>query len=271
MNTETKIIAPRSLTILFIQYFGLCFLFAAIKLIFEENTSNAYFTILIGFTLVLSFIMLYFPQKYITRVIINKDRNVLEKVKKSQVLQKYELGSIKSFTSKRILARPDKYKLLVDKIDGSSDEIFNEYPCGKFGNNWECFAEKISVLTNKSLRKEMWQEDYDGKLSMISQEKAFQDNRKKGIFMFAVPLSISFLGAVYFKMFLSTKALIFAGLVTVLINISISFYYVLKNRKDFGKLSNNTFVLIIYVLTLLIPYFSFYILFVYLLNGFQLM
>ena len=243
-------------------------MFAAIKSIFKTNISNTYLTILIGFQLALSFIMLYFPQKYITCLIINEDKNILEKVKKGKVPQKYELDSIKCFTSKRILARPDKYKLLIDKIDGTSDEIFNEYPFGKFGNHWECFAEKLSVLTNKPLSKEMWQEDYDGKLSLISPE-AFQDKKKNGIFMFAVPLSISFLGAACLKVFPSTKAFIYAGLVTVLINIIISFYFVFKNRKDFGKLSNNTFILAVYVLTLLIPYCSFYILFVYWLNSFQ--
>jgi hypothetical protein len=224
--------------------------------------------IFVGLPLVIAFVMFYFPQKYLTRLIINDDKNVLEKVKKGQVLEIYELNSIMDFRLKKILSRPGKYKLLLDKIDGSSVEIFNEDSF--LGNHWKRFAENLSFITNKPLKEEIWQEDFDGKLIPVSPED-LNTNKKKGILRLAVPLCVSLIGAIYCRLSPSKEVFIFAGLITVLINISLSFYYVLKNKKDFGRLSNNTIVLVIYVLTLLIPYFSFYILFVYLLNGFQLM
>jgi len=277
MNDDKSIVAPRSLTILVIQYCGLVPFFTAISMFLATITSHVSFTsevytilmIFVGLPLAISFFMFYFPEKYKTHLVINEIQNILEKVKNGQVIQRYELDSMKGFTSKRILSQPNQYKLFYDKMDGSAVEIFNECTIWD-GIKWERFSEKLSLITNKPLAKEIWREDFDGKLSLISPE-TIQNNKKKGVYRLVVPLGISLLGAVYFKFFPSKEIFIFAGLVTVLINVIISFYYVFKNRKDFGKLSNNTFVLVIYVLTLLIPYFSFYIIFVYLLNGFQLM
>lgn len=280
MNDDKTIVAPRSLAILVIQYCGLVPLFIAISTFLAIITSHVSFTsevftilmILVGLPLAISFFMFYFPQKYITLLKINEEENILEKIKKGQIIQKIELNSVKGITSKWILAAPCSYKLFVDNIDDSSFEILNEYNTN-IGTHWERFSEKLSTLTKKPLIKEIWKEDFDGKLSLVSPETidTIKYKRKQQRVYIIITIFISSLGAVYFKIFPSTKALLFAGLVTVLINIALSFYYVLRNRKDFGKLSNNAFVLVIYVLTLLIPFISFYIMFVFLLNGFQLM
>lgn len=277
MNSQKIILAPRSFPILVIQIFGLCPLLIVMIMVLAIVTSDAsftpkdlmYLTAIIGPLLTVSILMLYFPQKYIPRLKIDQAQNIFEKVKKGQALHKYEFDSIKGFTSKRILTIPGgKFKLLLDKIDGSSVEIFNEDTPYK-GSNWERFAEKLSALINKPLINEIWAEDYNGTLSLISPE-AIKTNRKKGASILAVPLCIAFFGAVYFKMFPSSKAFILAGSVTVILNISISYYYIFKNREDFEKWSNNTFVLIVSTLTLIIPYSIFYIFLASLLNGFQL-
>ena len=240
-------------------------------------TSNAFFTpkdllyltAIIGPLIIISFFMLYFPQKYIPHLNIDENKNIFQKIKKGQAQQIYEFDSIKGFTSKRILTIPGgKYKLIIDKIDGSSVVIFNEDTPYK-GSHWERFAEKLSVLTNKPLIKEIWAEDYNGTLSLISPD-AILTNRKQGAYILAVPVCIALLGAIYFKMFPSSKTFIWMGFITVVLNISISYYYVFTNKEDFGKWSNNIFVLIVSTLTLIIPYSIFYIFLVSLFNGFQL-
>jgi hypothetical protein len=197
MENQKTILGPRSFPIWAIQIFGLCCpvltVIIALSAIITSNVSSLtakdlfYLTAIIGPLVLISILMLYVPQKYIPRVKVDEPQGIFQIIKKGHSPQVYELSSIKSFISKRILTIPGgKNKILINKTDGSSTEIFNEdLPFS--GIFWESFAEKISVLTNKQLVKEIWAENYNGKLSLISPE-SMQTNKNKGMLLFAVPL-----------------------------------------------------------------------------------
>jgi hypothetical protein len=87
--------------------------------------------------------------------------------------------------------------------------------------------------------------------------------------MLSVPLTVSFLGAVTYRVSPSARAFVLFGIISVLVNIIISSAYFVRNRIQFGKWADNPITLVIAVLTLLIPYSMFYCVIAFALMGFR--
>ena len=277
LNRNNKLLlAPRSFPIFLIHVFGLCPLCTVIILLFIVIASGVHFnskdifylsTICLPFLLI-SFFMLYFPQKYRYRLIVDQNEGILKKSKKGQPAETYDINSIKGLTSKRIITIPGgQYKLILEKHDGSSSVLFYEDTPYK-GSHWERFSDRVADAIGRPLEKEIWVEDDNGKLSLISPE-TLVSSKRKGMWFLAILASVSFLGAASFRISISAKTFFFIGLITVLTNIVISFYYVFRHRDQFGKWGYHNLLLVGAVLTLVIPYSIFYVLFVFALFGFQ--
>lgn len=269
--------APRSFSILLLQILGLCPLVTIIMMLIAIIASGSTYTskdvlylsaILVPLALI-SFVMLYFSQEYIPRLTVDENKTIMKKVKKGQPIQTYDINSIDGLTSKRTMTIPGgKYELILRKSDGSSMVLVNEDTPYK-GSRWERFAEKLSGAIDRPLNKEIWVEDYDGKLSLISRADLLI-SKKKGVLILAVPLGVSILGAANFRLLPTAKAFVLIGAITVLANLCISSYFVFWNRDLFGKWGEHNFVLIVGVFTLFIPYSIFYLFFAFALGGFKL-
>lgn len=280
-KSQTVIRAPRPLWISLLQ---LCLglptpiiaMYILVAVIISDVSFSSkdilFISVMILVLLLIAFPFLYFPQKYIPLVIVDREQKLLKKIKKREATQEYDLNSIRCFVSKCIKTQPGmQCKLILEKLDGDSVALFSEDMA--LGSRWEIFSEKISTASGKPLKKETWVEDYNGKLSLIPPETLIV-NKRRGMLILSVPLAISFLGATAFRLFPTAKAFVLLGSATVVTNICISLYHAFKNRDSFfGKWSDNrltlTVALTISILTLIIPYTGFYLVFCSILTGFR--
>jgi hypothetical protein len=282
MNNSGKdieiIFAPRSLGIFLIQYMSIAPLGTVLIILVAVISSGAsiiYRDLLILFLafilplLLIAFIMLYIPNKYITRYIFDGDKKLLLKIKRKTKTEQFDLELVRSIVSKTIKTNPGcKYNLIFEENGENLRTIINEdSPFG--AGHWEAFSEKLSKTTGLQLRKEYWVEDLGGNLSLIPHEDRIA-SRKHGILILCIPLALSIAGAIGYRIAETFQALLLIGVSVVLINIGLSFVYVLFNRDKFGDWAGNHFTLIVYILTLSIPYTIFYLFFVFALNGFRL-
>ena len=245
-----------------------------IAVILSETSINYKDTLILFFALILPLlliasIMLYFPNRYLTRFIFDGEKNLLRKIKKRAEAENYDLVIVQSIVSKTIKTNPGcKYNLIFEEAGDNSRVIFNEdTPFG--AGHWEAFSEKLSRTTGLPLKKEYWAEDLNGNLSLIPHEDRIA-NKKQGLLILSVLLIISFVGAIGYKIIDTFQALVLIGLSVVLINIGLSFVYALFNRDRIGDWAANPVTLSVSILTLSIPYTIFYLCFVFVLNGFRL-
>jgi hypothetical protein len=149
-KNEEKIIAPRSSGIFLVQYMSMAPFTASIIIliaIFTSNTSTNFHDILILLfafilpLLLITFIMLYFPQKHRTSIVIDREQNTLHKVKKDKILQSFNLDNAKSFISKKIKTNFSwKFNLILEDTENNLHIIFDENtPLGI--RKWEVFIE----------------------------------------------------------------------------------------------------------------------------------
>lgn len=272
------IFAPRSLGVFLIQYMSIAPLgtiLAILSVVILSEAPTNYkdiFILLFAFILpllLIAFIMLYFPNQYLTRFVFDSEKNLLHRIKKRAEAKNYDLGIVQSIVSKTIKTNPGcKYNLVLKEAGDNSRVIFNEdTPFGT--GHWEAFSEKLSKITGVPLRKEYWVEDLNGNLSLIPHEDRIA-NKKHGLLILSVPLIISFVGAIGYKIIDTFQAVVLIGLSVVLINIGLSFVYALLNRDRIGDWAANHFTLTVSILTLSIPYTIFYLCFVFVLSGFRL-
>ncbi|CAB1057720.1 hypothetical protein D1BOALGB6SA_2473 [Olavius sp. associated proteobacterium Delta 1] len=157
------ILSPRSFTILIIQWLGVCILIPA--MLFLVATLYSIFIgsnrdILIGslFTIptcAVAFLMIYYAQKYISRIFVDREKNIIAIVKKGKRTTTYHLDDIQSLSSQKIAySFPGfrNYKLYIIKKDGEKLILFNEDLIFS-GDRWDNFASDLSIKINKVLKK----------------------------------------------------------------------------------------------------------------------
>ena len=275
-QTNSKAIpTPRTLGIFLLQSMSLVPFSVALifinGIIYAVTTSNTSFkfedAILVLIPLILGYAMLYFPQKNRIRVVFNGDKKTLIIIKKDSVLQQIDTSNVKGIISKTIKTMPGCKHVLI--FDEGSDlvTLFTEdtpFSSGHWGN----FSEKLSLITNLPLKKEFWLEDYNGKLSLTTTEECLS-NKKHGMLIILAIFIFSFLPAIGYIISPDLKNLIFFGCISIAANIAVSFYYFINNKDKFGEKSNNNLLMIFYSLTLILPFGTFYLIFIILLIGLQ--
>lgn len=161
MTDKIVIRSPRSFVIFLFQYmaivpFGTAFALILLPLLSES--SNNIFDILILSSiiiplLIVGFLLLYFPQKNKTNIIYNKEKNILEKIKKNTIILSCDLNTIKTFILKNI--KKDigvESKVILENRNGDFIVLYNEK--SYFGyNQWDVFAERLSTVTGLPLNK----------------------------------------------------------------------------------------------------------------------
>jgi hypothetical protein len=232
----------------------------------DFNTKLTVSIFLLGFLLML-FGILYFTQ-HTNNVTISKGGK-LKIFKKKQSIKEYNLDEIRGFVSKIIKRQAElpRYELVLEKYTGEHIVLFKpDFIYSK--RQWDKFSEKLSIATEKPFKKEFWGEDYEGKLSLIPAQRILIA-KKQTIFFLFVPLSISFVGAVGFKLIPTAKSFLLFGLATVLSNIIIFFLYAVKNKAKNDDFGNNYIVIFGVLFSMIIPFVFQYLLFVFILMGFS--
>ena len=275
-QTNSKAITtPRTLGIFLLQSMSLLpFAVALIfinGIIYAVTTSNTFFkfedVILVLIPLMIGYAILYFSQKNRTQVVFNEDKKTLIIIKKGAVMQQLDVSNVKSIISKTIKTMPGcKHELIFDK--GSDLVTLFDEDTPFSSSHWETFSEKLSSITNLPLKKEFWLEDYNGKLSLTTTEECLSD-KKHGILILLTIFVFSFLLAIGYIISPDLKNLILFGLISIVVNIAVAFYYFLNNKEKFGKRGNNNLVMISFSLTLILPFGLIYLFFVILLIGLQ--
>jgi len=273
-QTNSKaILTPRTLGIFLLQSMSLVPFTMALAyingIIYAVTTSNTSFkfedAILVLIPVMIGSAILYFPQKNRTQVVINSDKKTLIIIKKGAVQKQIDTGNVKSIISKTIKTMPGcKHLLIFDK--GSDLVTLFDEDTPFSSSHWGNFSEKLSAITNLPLKKEFWLEDYNGKLSLTSTEECVS-KRKHGMSILLAIFTFSFLPAIGYILFPDLKNLILFGCISIVTNIAVSFYYFLNNREKFGERSNNNLLMISCSLTLILPFGTFYLIFVILLIG----
>jgi len=275
-KNEKQFLAPRSQGMSLIQFWSISLLVGALILpilpILKERTIYAVDRHFLSFVslplLFIGLVMLCLQILYRTRIIYDSDKNCLYKIEKGVESKCFDLNKVTSILSKAIIGMGCKYYMIAEENESQSRIIFNEDLF--FGINdvkrWGKFSEKISEATGLPLKRERWEEDYNGKLSLIL-NKDHATNTKRNLLLVSIPLFISFAGAIGYKLTATAQALVVIGLSVVAINIILSFLFVKFNRDKMGDWADNSFIMMFYILTLSIPYATFYLLFVFLVNG----
>lgn len=274
ISGREELIAPRSVMIDILQKSVVITLIVLSSMpfiiaIIENDIVMLYIALtFLTFSILITLILRYFTMKYRTLLLIEKDQHVMMKVKKGQATVTYNLDIIKELTSQRIL-EPFwcQYKLILQLSDGQTVELFN-VSASKLERNWEQFAERISIIINKPLIKELWVVDLDGRKSLIPFETVTRDQRKALllIIILLIILIIPFLGALIFHFSPITGIFVSSGCGTVLVNTAICLYFVFKDKDMFEKWVGRKFVLVSIGLSSMGPSILLYIFYVFILN-----
>ena len=271
-DSETAMVAPRPLGVLAVQVLlGLPFLLPGIimalfgaLLVGSGNMAG----LLMGLPLMVGLLLIYIPQRRIPRLVINKGANRLMIEKKGRVVQEVDLIAVKHIKTKVICDYPTReFKLLLESGPGQTVPLFQAFiPYG--GRRWKLFALRLARETGKPIETEFWAKDCSGKLSLVTPAELGVGMRKKALAI-GVPIGVALTFAATVRLFPAKEAYFIIGGVSVLVNLLISFLYVLKHRRDPGEWESHTAIIIGGVLTLSIPYAFYYVLFAFVIMGFR--
>lgn len=211
--------------------------------------------------------------KYEKKVRIFRLEKQLEVMNDIETIAQYDLSDVETVMSKLDVLQGDlKYQLKLNKIDGSTIilvETEGMYE-GKFFNYkaWNEFAEKIAKSIDKQFVREVWIEDYNGKLNKTDPMDLEHSRRYR--FIYLIPILVLFLGALAWRVIPVARGLVLWGGVAVGINIILSTIYIISRRKETDENAGSYLILISMVLSMTIPYIMIYFFLVFMVNGFRL-
>ncbi|MBI5374087.1 MAG: hypothetical protein HZA77_01525 [Candidatus Schekmanbacteria bacterium] len=278
MKNQITILAPRRLStwIAPLQGTGIMGLLTLIASIIFHIIKNGGIDIIIIITtifispfIIMCFLMICLPQKYISRVLVDKESGTLKLIKKKQVLQEALLSEIKCLKAKYCLFRPasTKYELIIEKYDGSMVSLIKGDEL--IGGSWLQFCEKVSSIIEKPIEEEYFEENYNGELIKKS-PRQLNPIRKKNFAFVVLVLLITLLAAVVYMIYPSGRVFFISGIAAVLTDLSLFFCFIFKSRENLDKLPSNKFILVASTLASVVSLFMLYLSFVFTLMGFKL-
>lgn len=114
------------------------------------------------------------------RVLIDRDQNTLLINNGKNVSKSYDLAGCARFVVKRFFPYSSgfrKYKLFVERIDGSVEELFSDdMALMPYGLRWKSFVKEIGEASGKSVQEIAYREHYDG--SIVE----FKENERSKLF-----------------------------------------------------------------------------------------
>lgn len=279
-NSRTiTITAPRSVGLLFVQgalgvafiISGTVFLLFSIFVYLNGLPQGAGVPIMMGlFCIAVGGAVILFTNGRIPKVVIDRASGKFEKLVSGKIPEKYLFDRTTTVVFSRYIyyLAGFEFKLTLEKADGSSQIVFEEANSGN--SHWRKFAQFLAGATGTKFREEVWREDYEGKLSLepLAEVKAAG---RRGMQRILVPLLVSCIAAAAFMAKRSMPNFFYFGFASVLLNLTVSFWYAFTHRDaNDGEWASNDFLLIVGILSLAIPYATFYALLVFAFSGFLL-
>jgi len=132
------------------------------------------------------------------------------------------------------------------------------------------FINRLNKSINKPFIKEVWVEDYDGNVSLVSDVK-IQSGSKQKCVLLGGTLLIPLLGSIVYTVILNMTNFLFVGGATWFVFILFIFFYSNKYFKEQPEIFKNKFIAVIAVLLSLntTPIFL-YLLSCFILSGFKM-
>ena len=244
-NEERALYVPRNMQIVVAKYLsttflliGATFLEILLKIVLLGRISSydtAFFistSLMSVVSCIIGLILFYIPERYRTRVIFDKDNNLLKIIIRGHV-NEVKFDGVMSITSKSI-GYPyggTKHILILNK-DSTQIELFKEQ-CAWRGSHWVAFSEKLSNITGLALSKERWGEDFNGKLHRRT--LAEQSSSKRLKWLILIPGLLPMVCAIAYKVDPTRETFILFGLTTILIGNSLSIIFFMKSS---GNITN---------------------------------
>lgn len=212
-------------------------------------------------------ILFFAPRK--DSVIVSAN-NSISIYKEDNLIAEYSLRDIREIISKNTWQNtgPQKYELAIEKLGGDYHVLFK--PASFYSRTqWELFAVQLSQAADKPLKKEYWAENYHGNLVLLPATSGIV-NKKKMKTTLLIPLTISFVGALCFKLVPTSKTFIIAGIGTILVNLSVFLLLARKEQQKEKALKNNLVTITGIFFSMIVPYATQYLFFVFALMGFDI-
>lgn len=171
MNHQKVVRVPGSYPIFLVQLAGIALIidsfYAIGKTIISASSVNILMlTIVFVLFLLPGVLLLYLSRKYLTKVIVSKDHNFLRIEKRGKKEREFGLDNIERFVSQDFLYPMSSFRKInisIETVDNKSITLFEDDQV-QFLRGWHRFSEKISDMTGKPLKKEVWVENQiDGK------------------------------------------------------------------------------------------------------------
>jgi hypothetical protein len=286
MNDKKVIKAPRSFWIVVFQLSGLvCVVVMVASFINTElqHLTVAQFATLMKdrsyleprlimlaiFLLPVFLILLLCPQWYIPRLSVDLRQGKMRFVKKWMVKQEYDIEKIKQLLSKGTRTNlTSEYKLIVENQDGTTVFMLND-PMVISIKFWERFAERVALAIDKPLIEERWREDFNGKITTVPSDRANAESRR-GKFGLFVPVAITLIGALCYRLSPSMRSFYIFGIVSILANLAFFIFFFARNRDMQVAAGSKTMLVTMPIITSVIPSSTLYVIFVLMLSGFRL-
>lgn len=223
--------------------------------------------IFLGYTALLYFLYSRQNENY---VLVTKETNLIL-CKKENLIKEYKLQSIKRFIAKIIRPLPGwpVYELSVEFLDGTSALL---YKADQFYSRkqWNIFSEKLSKLTGKSLSKEFWGENYDGKL-VLQPDTEIKSGRKHANSFLLISILPPLLGAIVFMKILNRTNFMHTGIAVLIVYISLAFIYINKFKQfsKGGEYTENKLSVFLLILSTITSQIFLYLMFCFILAGFK--
>jgi len=244
--------------------------------LFIMKTTSSYRSLIVVPIILTGWVLIYALThfwKYEKKARIFLAENQLEVLNDIETIAQYDLSDVETVMSKLDVLQGDlKYQLKLNKIDGTTIilvETEGMYE-GKFFNYkaWNESAKKIAKSIDKQFIKEVWIEDYNGKLNKADPIDLEHSRRYR--FIYLIPILVLFFGALAWRVIPVARGLVLWGGFAIGINIILSIIYIISKRKEIDVNAGSYLILISIVLSMTIPYIMIYFLLVFVVNGFSL-
>ena len=274
----TIIKAPRSFAIMLLQLASVVplgvaiLLFGVICMTTHPSEPGAMILTLILIVpgAIISCLIFALAQRHVTLLTIDPNKKLLTKTKRGDDPVVLDLGNISRIVLMKTFTNPTtQCAIILEDSHGERQTMIAQDMASLYGRYWDIVGNKLAEVTNLPLQRELRAEDKGGKLVTIPDEKVPRLSVAK-LFLAAVPLAMTFAGALVFKTRPTQNAFLVVGAVTVLASLGVSLTCKLVKGKEMSYSNGSSGSLLVPMFREAVSYSFFYLCFVLLMNDLSL-
>jgi hypothetical protein len=175
------------------------------------------------------------------KLVVSKKNNKLSKFKDNALELEYNLDKIKRIISRLTLMYKQRdYILMIEEISGDSHALFDLRGGSRFSpSQLQEFSDRLAELLDKEYVREVWVEDFNGKLHPKPPEELRAFNYEKLVF-YSIIIAVPFMGAIGYNYRPSIGSFFGFGFVTASISILLTLIFMRKliSKADTEEVTN---------------------------------